>query len=319
MSYARSRLIFAGFVMVASSACSAGSEEAIDSSRAASLGVPGVPNAPDTQCNVVLRDIAVPENRGGVETNCTGASGALTCWVVFEGDLDVSSAAVTESDAPFVFYQSGTDPSWYQSAAATKVDGAGKGMQRYHFSLTHHTALQDEVYPTIQVIPFLQTTLGTRLFDHNTSSGNTVLDAENDWSFTANASTCDAPPPNAVATVWFNTGWTETTAGVFAQSGKLDVEYDLNRMPQCLHVWTDGVPAWNTEAYARFSPGNQLVHASVRGSYDATKDTWSNQAFDTDIPSDATSVALWFETSGDGCATSWDSDYGQNYVYSIQH
>ena len=319
MSYARFGAIYAGFAIVGLTACSAANDESIDSSRAASLGTPGIANAADTSCNVVLRDIAVPENRGGVETNCTGSGGSFTCWVVFEGDVDVSTAAVSETDTPFVLYQSGSDPTWYQSAAATKVDGAGRGMQRYHFSLTHHTALQDQIYPTIQVIPFLQTIAGTRLFDHNTSSGNTVLDASNGWSFTSDASTCYAPPPNAVATVWFNTGWSETTAGVFAQGGKLDVEYDLNRMPQCFHASTDGVPAWNTEAYALFSPGNRLVHASVRGSYDATADKWSNQPFDTDIPSDATSVALWFETSGDGCTTSWDSDYGQNYVYSIQH
>ncbi|MGH7327790.1 MAG: DUF6209 family protein [Polyangiaceae bacterium] len=71
-------MILAGFAILAVSACSSGSDESIDSSGSASLGSPGVANAADTSCNVVLRDIAVPENRGGVETNCTGSGSSLT-------------------------------------------------------------------------------------------------------------------------------------------------------------------------------------------------------------------------------------------------
>lgn len=317
MSYASSARVFGCFLALALAACSSSNDEPVGSAENASLGTPGVANAADTSCNVVLRDVTFPKNRGGVETNCTGSNGASTCWVVWEGDLDTSWQAMTEGDTPYVLYQSGADPNWYASAAATKTEGAGVGQQRWHFSLTHHTALQDGTYPSIQVIPFLQTVTGTRLFDHNTASGNTVLDASNQWSFTGSSNVCPATPPDQVGTIYFNVGWTETSAGILKRGGKLDVEYDLNRMPQCFHAWTDGVPAWNTEAYARFSPSGTLVHGSVKGSYDATTDTWSHQTFEADVPTDADSVALWFLTSGDGCASSWDSDYGQNYVYSI--
>jgi hypothetical protein len=298
-------------------ACGAqGDDENTGSSGAASLGSPGVANAADRGCNIVLRDISIPENRGGVDSSCTG-TGLASCWVVLQGDLDISMTAVNEGDTPYVFYQAGSDATWYTSATATKIIGAGVGMQRYAFTLDHNTAIFDQPYPTIQVIPYLQTVAGTHLFDHNEFSGNYQLTSINNWSIHPDGTTCYDPPSPASASVIFSDGWQQTPSGIFGPGGKLDVSYDLDRMPQCFSASTDGVSAWNTEAYAYFTPGKQLISQSVKGALDPTTDKWTSSLFETDIPQDATSVALWFETSGEGCATSWDSAYGQNYNYAI--
>ena len=309
----RHLVILAATAMVA--ACSANDDEATGSSGAASLGSPSIPNAADHGCNIVLRDISIPENRGGVDTNCVG-SGSLTCYVVLQGDFDISMTAVNEGDTPFVYYQSGSDPAWY-TAPASKIIGAGVGMQRYAFTLDNHTAIFDQPYPTMQVIPYLQTTAGTHLFDHNEFSGNYELTSLNNWTIHPDGTTCYDPPPTGSASVIFDSGWQQTASGIFEPGGKLDVSYDLGRMPQCFSASTDGVSAWNTEAYAYFTPGKQLVSQSVKGAFDSATNQWTSSLLETDIPKDATSVALWFETSGEGCSTSWDSAYGQNYNYAI--
>ncbi|HEX7665355.1 MAG TPA: DUF6209 family protein [Polyangiaceae bacterium] len=310
MRYVTNCLVFALFASVG---CSSASSEATGDTGQASLGTPGgAYDQADHACNVVLRDIDVPENRGGLETTCDSSH----CYLVFEGDLDVSAAAVKDGSRIYVHYQIGGDPTWYDVAAQTTTTGAGEGAQRYSFKIDQHTPLFDQPWPTIQVIPFLITTSNIRLWDHNASDGNTTLD-DATRNYHADASVCPAPVPAGNATIHFAQGWTDSVEGTLAQNGKLAIDYDLNRMPQCFSATEDGLPAWNTEAYLRFSPGNQTAQGSVRGTRDPSTLVWSNALFTTDIPADATSVAIWFETSGDGCAVSWDSRYGQNYVYSI--
>ncbi len=305
-----SRLVLA--LAVLAFACGSPPSERTGSSAAPVLGTPGVADAADHGCNIVLRDLDAPQNGGAYETSCVGP----TCWIAFAGDLDVSAEAVTEGDAPFVYYQSGTDPTWY-SAPAYMTSGGGVGMERFSFNLVANTAILGQTWPTIQVIPYLHTVVGTRLFDHNEYAGNYVLDGNDGWTIHPDGSTCyDAPPP-ATGTLTFSTGWTQTMSGALNAGGKLVVNYDLGRMPQCEGVTTDGVSAWNTQAYAYFRPAGELLQGSVKGFYDSTTNAWQSQTYATDIPYDAQSVALWFETSGDGCTTGWDSAYGANYNYAV--
>jgi hypothetical protein len=286
--------------VVACGSTGGGAGETVGKTAAAQLGSPGVPDAADTSCNIDLRDVGI------------GSDGVA-------GDLDISSEALLEGDVPYVLYQSGSDPTWY-SADALPATGAGTGYQRYQFTLTQIAPSPDagDAYPTIQLIPYLITTAGTHLFDHNVSADqNYVLDAANQWSIHYDGDYCVEPSPPGTATVVFNTGWTETTYGTFVQGGKLDVSYALARLPQCEGETTDGVEAWATTAYAYFLPGGETLSGAVNGSFDAAAGTWMSLLFERNIPTNATSVQLWFETSGDGCQTSWDSDYGQNYRYSV--
>ena len=315
----RATLLFACFLCLGlpwATACSVSAPDSVGTTRSAVLGSPGVPDAADHGCNIVLRDLAPATTTSGYETNCVESSSGDSCWVVFSGDLDVSALAVTEGDTPYVYYQSGSDPTW-RSAPATITTGGGVDMERYTFELVANTAVEGQTWPTIQVIPYLQTVVGTWLFDHNEYEGNYVLDSEDSWTIHPDGTTCYDPPPPAAGTVSFQAGWTESTSGALNQGGKLVVDYDLARMPQCEGVTTDGVSAWNTQAYAYFSPGGELLQGSVKGPFDTSTNAWQSQVFETDVPYDATSVALWFETSGDGCTTGWDSDYGQNFNYPV--
>jgi hypothetical protein len=180
--------------------------EAIGKNSAAQLGSPDVPNAADTQCNIFLRDVAEAHNHGSLVTNCQGSAGSQDCWVVFNGDLDISNEALLEEDQPYVIYQSGTDPTWYQ-VSTTPSTGAGTGFARYTFSLTQNTALQGRPLSTIQLIPYLITTAGTHLFDHNVyANQNYILNSANNWNITYNGSYCNEPTPPGTGTVTFNAG-----------------------------------------------------------------------------------------------------------------
>jgi hypothetical protein len=310
-------LVFSLFLASAlAAACASPTAAPLRTSRAESLGTPGVPTAADHGCNVVLRDLELAVAHGKDETNCSGTGADETCFLVFSGDLDLSAEAVNEGDTPYVYYQSGSDPTWY-TASAYETTGGGVGMERFAFSLVTNTEVKGAPRQTMQVIPFLQTVVGTQLFDHNEYAGNYILSKEAGWAIHPDGTTCYDPPPPASGTVAFAAAWTETLTGALNAGGKLTVDYDLARMPGCEGVSTDGVSAWNTQAYAYFEPGGELLQGSVKGYYDTEQKAWQNQIFAEDIPYDATSVELWFETSGDGCTTSWDSNYGANYVYAV--
>jgi hypothetical protein len=101
------------------------------------------------------------------------------------------------------------------------------------------------------------------------------------------------------------------------QGGKLVVNYGLSRLPQCEGITTDGVVAWDTAAYARFLPNGEQLSGTVSGPFDSATNSWTSLVFERDVPTDATSVQLWFMTSGEGCTNAWDSNYGENYLYPI--
>src|SRR5262249_7200697 len=108
MSYVARAAFFLALVGCSSSASS---ERTALSSEGQALGNADGSDGADRACNVILRDVHTNENRGGLETSCD-ASG--TCWVVWSGDVDISNLAVADGGAPFVRYQSGSDPTWYE-------------------------------------------------------------------------------------------------------------------------------------------------------------------------------------------------------------
>ena len=120
------------------------------------------------------------------------------------------------------------------------------------------------------------------------------------------------------ATVRFHAGWAEEQRGAIVRGGQLVVEYDINRMTQCQGATAYGQPAWNTQASVLFQPGGQLFTGPM-----VAHDYWqtgTSQAipFEVTVPSDATSVEIWFYHSGNGCAGVYDSDYGANYPFAVE-
>jgi hypothetical protein len=275
----------------------------------------------DHSCQVVLREVYRPAapTGGGFLTQC-GTSG---CFYVWQGTIDVAASAVSAGAVPSVVFQTtSVSPTWF-TVPTTKVNGAGTGFQRYAFTIDHDTvtdsiSLTSLMRTVIEVEPLLTMPDGSRLWDHNRNAGgvtNYVLDQSSMWAIADDPSAC-APP--ASATLRFLSSWQEVQEGALVQGGSVTVVYDLARLPQCVGSTYQGEPAWSISGFARFSPGGQVISgplthsvASGRGS------TVAAEPWTLAVPTGASSIALWFETTGETCATFWDSNYGANYAFPV--
>ena len=173
---------------------------------------------------------------------------------------------------------------------------------------------------TVRFIPYLQTVAGARLFDHNRVAdplGSYALTPQNNWTIADAAAACPGPTPAARLTATFATGWQNGSTGTLAGGGKLDVAYDVYRMPQTLSCTTDGVDAFATLGFVQFQPGGTILSEWLSGPRVPATDVVASLPLEFDVPAGTTSAALWFETSSDCTgADQWDSDYGRNYVFS---
>ncbi|GHG95136.1 DUF6209 family protein [Comamonas sp. JC664] len=128
--------------------------------------------------------------------------------------------------------------------------------------------------------------------------------------------TQQAPLTAPTATVSFHTGWTHAQHGAIVRGGQLVVDYNLYRMTDCHLSTYNGVQVWDTLAYVRFLPSGQLFSGSVKQATGGT--TFEKKPFEVTVPSDATSVELWFLTAGRTCTQRYDSNYGQNYAFPVE-
>jgi hypothetical protein len=298
-------------------ACAASSSAPGD--RAVSTDQPLLGNADgsdgaDRACNVVLREVHINQNRGGYEESCPG--GGSSCWIVVRGTIDVANAAIQQGAIPMLLWQSGSGA--WSAAPAPAVAGGVLGYERHEFALEQGTIDPNQPWPALHVIPYLAN-VGGRLFDHNRLPGpldSYALDASDQWSVADDESTCPGGWPQGLATASFQTGWTDSLSGTLVQGGKLTINYDLARTPGCESSTYNGLPAWNTEAYLRFDPDGPVRAKSVRGLQDA-QGAWHEELFTVDVPADATRAEVWFETSGEYCATTWDSNWGKNWSFDV--
>jgi hypothetical protein len=295
-------------------ACSSSTADRAAATRQPLLGNPDGSDASDTACNVVLRELHVAENRGAVEQDCP--AGGAPCFVVVRGTVDVSNAAIEQGAYPMLLWQAGGGP--WNVAPVPTVAGGVVGFERHAFAFDGFDANQP--WPSLQVIPYLVVGGGSRLFDHNQNRdpfANYAFDPNAQLAVQEDAAVCPGAWPAGLATASFAVGWTDALSGTLVQGGKLTVDYDLGRQPQCESSTYNGLPAWNTEAYVRFDTGGATLAKSVRGPQDA-QGRWTRELFTVDVPAGAAQVSLWFETSGETCATSWDSNWGANWTFPVQ-
>ena len=111
----------------------------------------------------------------------------------------------------------------------------------------------------------------------------------------------------------FAGGWTEAQHGAIVAGAAARGRLRSGRLTACRDTH-DGIPFWTLEAFAQFEPGGQLVSGTVIQSDGGTV---SPVPFVTDVPADATSVALWFENASPPSCVAWDSNYGANYVFPV--
>ncbi len=271
----------------------------------------------DTGCQVVLRHTYIDfQGRMGPQTDCSSG----TCWVVIAVTIDVAmSQSLAQSEA-YVLYQGEGSTAWQQSGQAEPTFGAPVGFRRYVVTLRSGTFTSGPGDTTVRLIPFLRTVGGARVFDHNRVAdplGNYVLDAQNDWTIGDDASACPGQTPSATLAATFATGWQNTSSGTLEGAGKLDVAYDVYRMPQTLSCTTDGVDAFATIGSVQFQPSGQVLTEVATGPRDPATGTVASLPLEFDVPPGTTSAALWFMTSSDcNGGPYWDSDYGRNYVFT---
>jgi Family of unknown function (DUF6209) len=282
----------------------------------------------DYSCQIVLRHTDINfESSLGPQTDCSSG----TCWVVITVTFDVAMSQSLSGAEAFVLYQGEGSAVWEQSPQAEPVFGCDElpdgpcapiGFRRYQVVLNSDTFTNGPGDNTVQLIPFLAPVGGGRLFDHNRVSdplGSYTLDVQDNWTVSDDAAACPGPTPTDRMTATFATGWQNGSTGVLAGGGKLDVAYDIYRMPQTLDCTTDGVAAFSTNGYVEFQPSGQTLMEVASGPLDSSTNTYESLPLEFDVPPGTTSASLWFMTSSDCTgAPDWDSNYGQNYVFTAE-
>lgn len=275
-------------------------------------------DAAERKCNVVLRSV----ERGA--TTCTSG----LCWWNFNGVMDVSSAAVAEGAKPKVLFKN-IDATTWTLVAGTKTSGAPAGFTRYKFKLSKNT-IRDGMSATaysranVQLAPYLLTTSGARLFDHNrigNELANYVVDQNGGWRVGEDAAVCMGDALEARA-LDFQNGWRIEQRGALVAGEAVTITYALDRLTTCRGTH-NGFPAWDLRAFVRFAPSGAVVEGTVRG-FDAPNGVPSNAGaksvpFEVNVPSGTTSLEVWFKNStgaGSSCEA-WDSNLGANYRFAV--
>jgi hypothetical protein len=115
----------------------------------------------------------------------------------------------------------------------------------------------------------------------------------------------------SVPVVSFNADWSVTSSGPITSGGKVTIHYDVARQPQC-RAWYHGYEAWGLVAFfavdggfARSVPVTTLV-GNAQQPIDVT----------IDVPV-GKRLSLWFHASDEGGCSTWDSNYGANFVFPL--
>lgn len=293
-------------------------DEELDVAEGPLLGANGQ-DAADRGCNVVLREV----------TRGTNACTSTGCWFSFTGTVDLSAQAVAEGGKAYVLYKN-IDATTWSKASTTKVSGAPAGFQRYRFKLTRNT-IADGMSATayqrtkVDLAPYLLTTTGARLFDHNRLPGEFdvyPVNLASNWGVPADAGVC-APPPPVKPRVDFLAGWQTQQHGALVAGQPFTLAYDLRRLEDCRGTH-NGYPAWDLTASVRFLPSGQVVEGSVRG-FDSPTGTPSNAnavsaPLDVSIPAGTTALEVWFKnfTGAGSTCVAWDSNLGNNYRFDVE-
>lgn len=271
-------------------------------------------NVADHQCNVVMRQAYETYlGRSGPEADCSSG----TCWVVVRGTVDVASSNVAAGASPPSIAWQGGDATW-RNVTTSPIHGAGEGYRRYAFELRDHTFSNGQNAGAMQLVPYVALPSGV-YYDHNKNQGdfdNFTLDVSNNWTLPLDTDTCRALAPAGEGTVSFDGTFHQSVQGALVQRGKLYVDYDIYRLPQCMSSYTHGFDAWATLAHVKFTPSNALTTLLVNGPKDSTG-RYTALPLELDIPAATTGVEFWFSTSGEGCSTQWDSNYGDNFIFPV--
>jgi hypothetical protein len=283
-------------------------------SRAAALDIAGSGDSADHDCRVVLRSVGRQPGGPDYETDCSEGA----CTYVWRGSVDVAGALPAEATV-HVQYRLASEPSWWEVQA---VPATGlPDVRRYTFALARHLfgPGDEQAGQVIELVAFVLLPDGGRLFDHNRYPGdfdNFRLTSDDGFA-ASDGGAC----PITMGWLSFLPDWQELRSGELRRDGYLQVDYALERLPQCRGTH-NGYPAWDVVAYVKFLPGGQLSSGSVRDlvTYNGTPTNQGvSKPFLVKIPSDADAVELWFRNytgAGSSCEA-WDSNFDANYRFDV--
>jgi Family of unknown function (DUF6209) len=261
---------------------SGGCTTAPDSTQTAPQPLTAAADSADHACTVVLRELEPAMQP--------------RTWA---GSIEIATTA--GALVPSALYQNGSDPAWYVATATPSTLTATPGYTRFDLEIDAAGS------GTVQVVPYAVLAQGGRLFDHNRNQDDTanyVLGAP-DFTVWPDPTVCEPIGGPTHANLVFDADFTQHRDGLLEPGGDMSIVYDTSRLAQCEEE-QGGYQQWDVTARARFAPGNEEQDTSVR-------DAPATIA----VPSDAQSVAVWFEaTNVDGCHQ-WDSNLGANYTFQM--
>ena len=122
------------------------------------------------------------------------------------------------------------------------------------------------------------------------------------------------------ATVRFESTGQPSLSGEPRTGGRLIVDYDPVRLPDCRGSQA-GLPAWDITVNARFHPGLQLYGGKLVRQVDASTGALlippAPEPYELTVPAGAREVELWFQNIDAGGCRAWDSNGGANYWFPV--
>ncbi|MBX3269913.1 MAG: hypothetical protein KF729_06610 [Sandaracinaceae bacterium] len=311
-------------VLALLAACAA--PAALEPAPAPLIGAADGGDSADRACAVVLRSVRrAAEADGRPATKCADGR----CWILLEATVEVADRALAEGGLPELLYRNpeGAD-GWFAATLADPAAGAPAGVSRFRIrfgegGVRDGLTASATTRSRIEVVAYLRGPRGGRLFDHNELPGdfdNQLLSGASHFSFDARADVCPgAVAPSADATIRFGADWRHTLEGTLRAGGTVAIDYDLARLPQCAGDTYMGRRSFDTLAHARVWPSGELLEQQslLECAEPYCTDPGPRRPV-LQIPAGATSIELWFSTSGRSCGVHYDSAFGRNYHFALQ-
>ncbi len=113
--------------------------------------------------------------------------------------------------------------------------------------------------------------------------------------------------------VHFRSDFTTSTEGGVHAGEAITIDYDFRRLAQCRSYEAGNMPAWGITMFSQID-GGTITTTELDRTVDGDR---FGQPVVITPPQGSHTLSLWFQnTDVYGCST-WDSDYGQNYNFSL--
>jgi hypothetical protein len=297
----------------------------------------------DHGCALVLRTINRVKSGPGYLTTCdTGATPNGPCRYIWRGRLDVAADEAEQYASVQLLYTTNqTGGQWY-ALEATRAGAAKGGYVPYGFEIAEHTpaagmSMTSLMRTTLNAIPYLETTAGGRVFDHNRIAdpfGNYALTSDNGWAIADDPKVCAplSPAPTPTYELSYPT-FTETLRdGPVRAGGKLELRYDSRRLRETQSCMGSHGPAqattirvgWRVNGDPATTKTQDLeqVIVSSMGCQSPPCVSVTPRDSTLELPKNATSLSMWFYCVpgyDQGAQQNWkyDSNLGKNYQLPV--